>query len=142
MKWLRYNRESPGFRFNLMDLGLILMLSILSAYIYKVTSLASIAFIPLYLGISFFLFCNVFRIGNRIEPFWYIPFTASAIYGISTENFREFWIIVIYVLEPLKWFLIFFRIKRGPYVGIMSHKLKSFSDEILKNQDGNAGKEK
>ena len=30
--------------------------------------------LPPYVGLSFFLFCNVFRIGSRMEIFWYMPF--------------------------------------------------------------------
>ena len=80
---------------------------------------------PLYLAMSFFLFCNVFRIGNRLESFWYIPFTLIAGYSVYTMDMHLFWVAAAFILEPLKWILIGYRIKKGPYIGLMYSRLSS-----------------
>lgn len=111
-----------GFRINILDIGFLLLLLILTIACRIAFPDSSLFGIPIYLAITFFLFCNVFRIGNRLEPFWYVPFTLVAIYGVYTMNLFVFWIIVSLFLEPLKWILIIWRIKQGQYVGILHQK--------------------
>ncbi len=95
MKWLTFKvQRTPGFRFNLTDLGLILVLFAIATILYILLPESSIFWMPLYFGLSFFLFCNVFRIGN--------------------------------MLEPIRWLLILYRIRKGPYVGVMYYKLNTF----------------
>ena len=126
MKWLTFEvQRTPGFRFNLIDLLFILGLCATAAGTYFFLPDDSLWLIPIYLGISFFLFCNVFRIGNRLESIWYVPFTLAAIYGVCAQDLRSFWIAVACVLEPLKWVLIAYRIKKGQYVGVLCHRLKN-----------------
>ncbi len=118
MKWLTFEvQKSPGFRFNLIDLLLILALFALSIGLHVLLPGISLFWAPLYLGLSFFLFCNVFRIGNRLEPWWYIPFFAVSMYALSVGDLVLFWWCVLLVLEPLKWGLIVFHILRRPYHG-------------------------
>lgn len=121
MNWLTYRRgHPPGFRMDRVD-GLVLAaLILLSLAIGWHTTYGGIHWIPLYVGLTFFLFCNIFRIGNRLEPLWYLPFTAAAAYGLYTLDLRLFWLLVLWVLEPLKWILIGYRIIKGPYLGIFS----------------------
>jgi hypothetical protein len=116
-------RKGPGFRFDLIDAGLILLLVGVSIGIYGLLPDGSASLIPLYLGLSFFLFCNVFRIGNRLEAIWYVPFAVIAAGSILCGNLTLFWILVASVLEPLKWVLIAYRIWRGPYRGIFHDRL-------------------
>jgi len=124
MKWLTFEvKRTPGFRLNLVDLGLILLLCAMSVGIRMSMPYSSLFWIPMYLALSFFLFCNVFRIGRRLEPFWYVPFTLVASYGVYTMNMPVFWLFVLCFLEPLKWLLIGYRVKKGPYVGVMYDKL-------------------
>jgi len=125
VKWLTFKiQRGPGFRFNLIDASLLAALGAISLAL-KVCLEDSTAFwIPLYVGLTFFLFCNVFRIGNRLEPFWYLPFTLAAGYSIFTGDLPVLWLLVLYVLEPLKWALIAYRIIRGPYRGILSGRFR------------------
>ena len=119
MNWLTFKiQQEPGFRFNLADFGFIVFLCALSALLLNQLPDKSLFWIPLYLGLSFFLFCNVFRIGNRLEPFWYIPFTIVAAACLYTLNLPLFWWLVLLFLEPLKWALIIYRIKAGQYRGV------------------------
>ena len=119
MKLLTFEvqRES-GFRLNLIDLILITLLIGVSYALYAFLPDVSLYGIPLYVGISFFCFCNIFRIGNRLEPFWYIPFFITAAYCIYTFDMQLFWSLVLFILEPWKWVLIIYHIIRRPYHGL------------------------
>ncbi len=121
MNWLTFEiKHSPGFRFNVIDFIFIVASGILSFLIYNETPNLSLYLIPLYLVFSFFLFCNVFRIGNKLEVFWYIPFTLIAIVSIYNFNLNLFWFGIMIILEPIKLILILYKIKNGPYYGIFS----------------------
>ncbi len=120
----RVLQREPGFRLNLTDIALIGMLCAVSAGLYGLFPDVSLFLVPPYLGLSFFLFCNAFRIGNRIEALWYIPFTVAVLYGVVTLNMGAFWLVVLCFLEPWKWALIVYRIKKGPYVGVMCNRMK------------------
>jgi hypothetical protein len=117
MKWFTFKAQhEPGFRFNLTDFIFLLFLSLLSYLLYWMTPQRGFYLFPLYLGLSFFLFCNVFRIGNKLEFYWYFPLTVSAIYGFFYVE--RFWLFILAVFEPLKLFLIVYHIKKGHYIGI------------------------
>ena len=119
MNWRTFEvKKAPGFRLNLTDIGFFLLLSVLSGVCRVFLPDSSLFLMPIYLAISFFLFCNIFRIGNRLEAFWYVPFTLVAIYSVYEMNMSFFWWVVLLILEPLKWFLICYQIKKGPYVGV------------------------
>jgi hypothetical protein len=112
--------QPPGFRIDVVDVVFLCLLAALSAGLATLPVEGGLAAIPLYLGVSFFLFCNVFRIGNRLEVFWYVPFTLIALYCLHTMDLQRFWSLVLWGLEPLKWVLIVYRVWRGPYHGILS----------------------
>jgi len=112
--------QPPGLRIDRVDSAFIALLAALAAVLWVAMPYQGLQWLPLYLGSTFFLFCNVFRIGNRLEPLWYVPFTLAAIYCLYTLQIALLWQIVIWVLEPLKWGLIAYRIVKGPYVGVFS----------------------
>ena len=119
MKWQTFEiQRSPGFRFNLIDLGLIILLLGISFALHALLPDLSIFWIPLYLGSTFFLFCNVFRIGNRLEPFWYLPFFLSALFCLYQQELDRFWLLVLWFLEPIKWSLIVYNFRSPDYHGI------------------------
>lgn len=97
---------------------MILTLIGIAIGIYMLLPGSSAFLIPLYVGLSFFLFCNVFRIGNRLEPIWYVPLVIVAAGSILCQNLTVFWLLVAGLLEPLKWILIAYRIWKGPYRGV------------------------
>lgn len=118
MKWLTFEiQRASGFRFNLVDLTLILFLLLLAYTARHFMPQSSLFWIPIYVGISFFLFCNVFRIGNRLEPWWYIPFFAAAVYALASLRLELFWWSVLVFFEPLKWGLIIYHIRYRSYHG-------------------------
>ncbi len=126
MKWLTFEiQHEPGFRFNLTDLILITALVAASAGWYAVFPEHYLYLLPLYVGASFFLFCNVFRIGNRMEPPWYLTFVALTVYGFMQSEFP--WALLLLVCETLKWGLIAYRMRRGPYVGAFHRQLARFA---------------
>ncbi len=118
MKWSIYSiQHEPGFRLNLVDIVFIILLIALSRWLYLTFSGISLWGIPLYLGISFFCFCNIFRIGGGLEVIWYIPFAVIAFWGAYQYDLGYLWTSGIWRLEALKWALITFRIIKGPYIG-------------------------
>ena len=126
MKWRTFEvQQEPGFRFNLIDLALILALVAVSAGWHSLFDVNYLYLLPLYVGGSFFLFCNIFRIGNRLEAPWYLAFVALAAYGIRQQEFP--WLMVLGVCEAVKWGLIAWRIRRGAYVGAFRTQLERFA---------------
>jgi hypothetical protein len=115
-------QKEPGFRLSVADLGFVVLLAVVSLLLRWLFPGTSHWGLPLYLGGSFFLFCNVFRIGNRLEICWYVPFTVLAAYGVGTDGMDRFWWQVLFVLEPIKWALVGYRVMRGPYWGA-GHRL-------------------
>lgn len=126
-------KRTPGFRFNLIDAVFLLFLGTLSYLLFQSDAEHAFAVLPIYLGISFFCFCNIFRIGNKMEPFWYIPFTVVTGYCIYTFNFELYCLWVIYFLEPLKWGLILFHMLRRPYYGIAYERVNRLKARYLPN---------
>ena len=119
MRWLTFRvQREPGFRFNLTDFLLIAILIGLSAFVFKVYPYDYYFLLPVYIGGSFFLFCNVFRIGNRLEPYWYVTFLLLTVALIRTPAI--YWPVMLGVCEPLKALLIVYRIRQPNYVGIFS----------------------
>jgi hypothetical protein len=122
MRFLTLKKQTePGFRFNVVDLIFLVLLVSLSYIIFTVSEERGLYILPVYIGLTFFLFCNVFRIGNRLEPFWYIPFVIVFLTGFYTMD--SFWPLVLIVCEPLKAGLIVFRIKKGDYRGAFYRQL-------------------
>ncbi len=119
MKWRTFEvQREPGFRLNLTDLIFIALLLSLSSALYWLSMPRLLVALVLYLGLSFFLFCNVFRIGNHLEPWWYLPFALVAFWGIGWQQLEPMWWLILCVLEPWKWLLIVYRIRSAHYVGV------------------------
>ncbi len=125
MKWQTFEiRREPGFRINFTDVIFLTFLTTLSLIMHFIGMEKGLFLLPLYIGLAFFLFCNVFRIGNNLEPIWYIPFLLIFMYGFYFKD--NFWPIVLLTCEPLKIGLIIYRIKRGNYIGIFHKQLARF----------------
>ena len=116
MRWHPYKvRRDPGFRLNLIDITVLCGMCLLSWLGREAFADHYLYLLPVYVGISFFSFCNVFRIGNRLEPVWYVPFLALTLYGLTKPEI--FWLLVLGVCEPLRIGLVVYRISKGNYVG-------------------------
>jgi len=85
-------QKEKGFRINLVDIVFILLLIGFSVFIY--TYLGDLGYyflLPLYVGFSFFLFCNVFRLRTKDEMIW--TFLFLMIVGITFYFFPNNWVI-------------------------------------------------
>jgi hypothetical protein len=126
VKWRTFEvQREPGFRLNLTDLAFIALLLSISSALYLIEMTLPLVALVIYLGLSFFLFCNVFRIGNHLEPWWYLPFAMLAGWGVGWQQLESMWWIILTVLEPWKWLLIGYRIRSGHYVGAGYRRLQS-----------------
>ncbi|MDH5752082.1 MAG: hypothetical protein OEZ59_06650, partial [Deltaproteobacteria bacterium] len=64
MDWLSFKtRREPGFRLNIPDLIYLGLTLWLSGWLFHRFPNTSLYGLPLYIVFTFFLFCNVFRIG-------------------------------------------------------------------------------
>ncbi|MFC1857043.1 hypothetical protein ACFL9U_03335 [Thermodesulfobacteriota bacterium] len=129
MKWTTFRvQKEPGFRFNLIDFLLIAFLVLTSYFLYKFSPVKYYFLLPLYIGFTFFLFCNVFRIGNNLEHVWYVPFLFISI--VTYSNPDVYWKLVLCICEPLKIALILFRMVKGPYRGVFHQEINQRFKQI------------
>lgn len=126
LRLFRPARE-PGFRLSMLDLLILAALGALSVWIRSMAQEHGLWLLPIYTGVSFFLFCNVFRVGNATEAFWYIPFVLCVAVGLVYPD--RLWWIVLCVCEPIRLVLIAYRIAKGPYVGVFS-RLEERVEEV------------
>jgi len=120
-------RHEAGFRLNLVDIMLLTVVGLLSWFGREALSDPFAEhhqyLIPVYVGLSFFLCCNVFRIGNRLEAIWYIPFVGLSLYGLTRPDI--YWLLVLGVCEPLRAMLVAYRISKGNYAGAFYSRFRS-----------------
>ncbi len=132
MKWFTFEiQRKAGFRFNLIDLILIIAILLLCWFIYQTVPGSTLFLVPIYVGYSFFLFCNVFRIGNRAEIVWYVPFILVAGWSIAQGNLVALWIAVLVFFEPLKIVLVIHCIRQGHYHGAFYQRLSQSSSDAV-----------
>ena len=118
----RFQTE-PGFRLNVTDLALLAALAVLTWWCRAAFGEHGVYLLPAYVGLCFFQFCNVFRIGNRLERFWYPVFLGTAAIGMQRPE--HLWVLVLAVCEPLKLALIVHRMRAGDYHGVFHRALAS-----------------
>jgi len=85
-------QKEKGFRISIVDVVFILLLIASSVFIY--TYLGDLGYyflLPLYVGFSFFLFCNVFRLRTKDEMIW--TFLFLTIVGVTFNLFPNNWVI-------------------------------------------------
>lgn len=132
MKWLTFKiQKEPGARFNLIDAILISAIIAVTFYASKYFGQNHYYLIPAYVGATFFLFCNVFRIGNNKEPIWYFTFVALTLYYFGRPDL--YWPRILMVCEPLKAALIGYMILRGEYRGIFFEQIRGLRGDKGEN---------
>ncbi len=91
-------QKERGFRINLLDILFILLLigASVSIYLY-IGDLGHYFLLPLYIGFTFFLFCNVFRLKTKDELLWTLFFMLSTM--ITMKYFEEHWVIYTLVFS-------------------------------------------
>ena len=124
MKWLTFEvQKEPGFRLNLTDTILLAFLSLAAMGVYLAVPGTGLQYIPLYVGFTFFLFCNVFRLRQRLEAVWFVPFTLYAAWALARVEID--WAVTLAVFVPLKVGLIIFHMYRGSYRGIFYGRFRA-----------------
>jgi len=101
-------QKEKGFRINLVDIIFILLLMGASSYIYKTVETMGYYFLlPLYVGFTFFLFCNVFRLKTKDEMLWTLFFIA--ITTITLNFFEAYWVLLTIFISFLFQLLLIIR---------------------------------
>ena len=119
MKFLTFNvQKEPGFRFNLTDLIFIVLLGLSSILIhYFFGTYYTLYLVPLYIGFTFFVFCNVFRVETRMELIWIVSFLLITM--ITYYLFEQKWFVMATLLSSLLQAIqILFHIRTEAYKGI------------------------
>ena len=93
-------QKEAGFRLNLVDILFIALLLSASYYLHEVLgSKENLYLLPLYVGLTFFLFCNVFRLRTQDELIWTLFFLSTS--AITFNFFHENWVIITIGLSTL-----------------------------------------
>lgn len=74
----------------------------------------------------------MFRVGNRIEPLWYIPFGIAMMY--SVYRMEVDWTLLLLIFVPLQIALILYRVIRGPYLGILYEKVGKYDRGLVADE--------
>ena len=113
-------QKEKGFRINLVDIVFIILLIGVSMFIFKeIGYLDNIYLLPLYVGFTFFLFCNVFRLTTKYELVWTVIF--ALVTAISFHFFAENWVLItIGSLSCVQLVEIVLHIRSDDYRGVFS----------------------
>ena len=113
-------QKEVGFRINLVDILFIMFLISASIYIrMEIGYLDNIYLLPLYVGFTFFLFCNVFRLTTKYELIWTVIF--AVVTTLSFHFFSENWVLITIGFSSFVQFVqIILHIQADNYHGIFS----------------------
>ena len=116
-------KKEAGFRINLVDIIFIGLLGSTSYYLYTVLGdKDNLYLLPLYMGFTFFLFCNVFRLRTKEELIWTLFFLLSA--SITFNFFYAHWVAITLGLSSLlQAILIGFAVGSDGYRGIFGGEI-------------------
>ena len=113
-------KKEAGFRINLVDILFIGLLIFSSYYLYNLLgSMENLYILPLYVGFTFFLFCNVFRLRTKDEFLWTLFFLLVS--TITFNFFRENWVFTSMALSSFFQFIeIVITVRSKGYKGVFS----------------------
>jgi len=114
MHMFQHKRE-PGFRVNAGDILLIGVCLGISAWLSNI-GMGPVSWVPAYVVATFFLFCNVFRIGRAQELVWAACFTAVSMAALYLE--MPYWETVLPVSIPVTAAVVFWAWRTGSYNGV------------------------
>lgn len=113
-------QKEPGFRFNLLDFIFIVFLTLFSTIIYSFIGHHNyIYLLPLYIGFTFFLFCNVFRVTTKMELTW-IVFFFIVLFIFYTFMGNSWFLYTAVSSSIFQTIIIYLTIKSYAYKGIFS----------------------
>ena len=116
-----FSRPEIGATLNAMDIGVLLFAMVLSAVIWFATGPTTLAWFPIVVVGHFFLFCNVFRLHQRLELVWAICFVGNCLAWSLTDQFS--WSLVLLTQTPTTVLLIFFEMRKPRYHGILCRRI-------------------
>jgi len=113
-------KKEVGFRINLVDIIFITLLASASYYLYTILgSSENLYLLPLYVGFTFFLFCNVFRLRTKEEFVWTLFFLLSSF--MTYTFFHAHWVaITLGFSSLLQAVLIGFAVRSSGYRGVFA----------------------
>lgn len=124
MKFLTFKvQKEAGFRFNLTDLLFIVLLISFSLTLYSyLETFYSLYLLPLYIGFTFFLFCNIFRVGTRLEIIWIGSFLIVSL--MSHTYLDERWFATsAFISSFIQAIEVFITIQSKNYKGVFFEKM-------------------
>ena len=112
-------RFQPGFRLSVVDVVVLIVGAIASAFIFTIDRWLGIAIA--FVVIHFFLFCNVLRMSRPLELTWAAVFAALAIAMISLNALT--WPIVFAISAMLTVVVAVIESRRPSYHGVGWRKI-------------------
>ncbi len=109
-------RREPGFRCNIADLAMLSASLVASAWLHG-QSFGPVAWLPAYVTATFFVFCNVTRIGRLQEGSWAVVAVAAC--GTALAFDLPFWPWVLSVSLPATVVVVAWARATGRYRGIL-----------------------
>lgn len=103
----------PGFRLSTLDVAVLLISGIASAYVMTVEPW--LGFAVAFVVLHFFLFCNVLRMARVLELIWAGVFAALVITGSTSLTS---WTLVFALCSALTLVLMAIQIRRPSYHGV------------------------
>lgn len=115
-------QKEPGFRLSVFDVALGVSASVASCVIANAEGLAALWPLPIHIYGTFFLFCNVFRIGTRQEFFWCASFVV--ILGLAMLAGARPYPLVLAFTIPTALLAVFMSARRGKYDGVLQEYVR------------------
>ena len=110
-------RREPGFRCNVADLAMLGVSLGLSLWLAS-EDFGEPSWIPTYVTGTFFLFCNVTRIGRPMEATWALVATVACLAAVAAD--LPFWRTVLPVTIPATILVVAWGYLAGRYKGVFA----------------------
>lgn len=88
--------------------------------------------LPLYIGLTFYLFCNVFRVGNAPEALWYLTFISITL--ITFHRPGLYALLIVTVCVPLQAGIILWRLKNPRRPQVIKAGESEKAEEVLEDE--------
>ena len=106
-------KRPAGFRFSIWDAVIVAVMAILTWRLWLVSELL-VWLCPMTAG-HFFLFCNVFRVGNRAELIWAIALLTNVAFWVFFGTLD--WVVIMWIQAPVTIAVIVWAILQKDYHG-------------------------
>ena len=116
---------TPGFRISATDVAFLVAAAILGAAAFVAAAwlpafgdlLRTVGVLVLYVPATFFLYCNVFRVGRRREYLWVAWFLANCLASVlAVGELRLAWVLPAGIAATVV--IIATEMRRGDYHGV------------------------